>query len=112
MAKRDQTPRQASGEKSSSETKGLTSRLATESSRARPDDSSSASEGEEGHRNRLTPIERIFLEEVGREMEPEERQILLGIPGKRRKSRAGPRNRSSLRKRRLAEPESEDWKAN
>jgi hypothetical protein len=99
MAKRDQTPRQASGEKSGSETKGLTSRPAAEPGRARPDDSSSAPEGEEGHCNKLTPIEQIFLEEVGREMEPEERQILLGIPGKRRKSRAGPRNRPSLRKR-------------
>ncbi len=34
----------------------------------------------------MTPIERIFLEEVGREMKPEERRILLGIRRTRRTS--------------------------
>jgi hypothetical protein len=99
MTKRDQTPRQASGGASSSHAKGPSSWPATELGGVRPDDSSPVSEDEEGHRNNMTPIERIFLKEVGREMEPEEREILLGIHRPRRKSRAGVLNRPSSRNR-------------
>lgn len=100
MTKRDQTPRQASGGEWSSKANGQSSRPTTEPGAARSDDNLSVSEDEKGHRNnKMTPIERIFLEEVGREMEPEERQILLGIHGTRRKSRAGAPNRPSSRNR-------------
>jgi hypothetical protein len=98
MAKRGQTLRQPTGEKSSSQAKGLSSRPGTERAGVWPDNSSPVSE-EEGRRDKMTPIERIFLKEVGREMEPEERQILLGIQKTRRKSRAGPRNRLYSRNR-------------
>lgn len=100
MTKRDQTSRQAYGGESSRHAKGQSSRPATEPGVARSDDSLSASEDEECHTdNKITPIERIFLQEVGREMEPEERQILLGIHRTRRKSRAGVPNRPSSRNR-------------
>jgi hypothetical protein len=88
MTKRGQTPRQASGGKFGGATAG-----------ASWDHSSSVSEGEEGHREKMTPIERIFEEEVGREMEPEEREILLGTHAKRRKSRSGSRKRAYGRNR-------------
>src|ERR1700686_5292869 len=99
MTKRDQTPRQACGGEQSSYAKGPSNLPSTEPGGARPDDSLPVSEDEEGRRNEMTPMERIFLKEVGREMEPEERQILLGIHGTRRKSRAGVPNRPSSRSR-------------
>ena len=86
MAIRGQPPRQGGGGKSSSKTKGASSQGATEPGGSRSDVSSPGSDDEEGRRNKMTPIERIFLEEVGRELEPEERQILLGIHRTRRKS--------------------------
>ena len=84
MKKRGQTPRQGSGRKSGSASGGASSH-----------DSSQVSEDEEGHREKLTPIERIFQEEVGREMEPEEREILLGIHSRRTKSKTRTRSRHS-----------------
>lgn len=99
MTKRDQTSRRVCGEDSSSHAKGLSGQPATEPSGTPPDESSPVSQGEEGHHNKMTPMERIFLKEVGREMEPEERQILLGTHITRRKARAGVPNRPSSRDR-------------
>lgn len=84
MTKRGQTPRQGSGGKPGSAPGGASS-----------DDSSPVSEDEEGHRKKLTPIERIFQQEVGREMEPKEREILLGGRMRRTTHRTRSRNRHS-----------------
>ncbi len=99
MAKRGQTSRQASGEETSTQTKSRSSQAATDFRGAQLHDGSPVSEDEESHRKKMTPIELIFLKEVGREMEPEEREILLGIHRTRRKSRAGRRHWPSSRNR-------------
>lgn len=76
MGKRTQTRRKASAR----------------SSRFGSKEGSNSSASETGHEEalgthteRMMPIERMFVEEMGREMEPEERRILLGIYRRRRK---------------------------
>ena len=86
MAKRGQTSRQASGGETSTQTKSRSSRrqptLAGHSCMM----AHRCRKTKKVHRKKMTPIELIFLKEVGREMEPEEREILLGIHRTRRKS--------------------------
>ncbi len=99
MGKRGQSSRKASGKKPGSKTRGDPNRQGTETGAAQQEKIPPEPEGKEGSRKNPKPIEVIFQEEVGRELEPEEREILLGIHRKRRKSKGGPRNRPSSRNR-------------
>lgn len=84
MARRDRTP-EKTGKKSMNAKKSRCSGPPMEPIKRRPGDTSSMPEEGDCRPNPMTPIERIFIEEIGREMGPEERRILLGVrraPGK------------------------------
>lgn len=86
MKKRGNARRPARGKKSRNRAKRRSIRSASESSGTGLADGSQIAQGEDDQGSLMTPIERIFLEEVGREMKPEERRILLGIRRTRRTS--------------------------